>query len=420
MNRNNKLKASISTSLIAKVTTLLLQLTSLPMVAEKFGAEGLVFYSVLLSINSWLMLSTAGISPAMIIKISGSSSSDTARVWITNGMALFLVIGLFVSSIMIIFINIIDVKNLLLLGLGSENLFAGIFIVFILFMSQCICLPVDAIVLSFQKQYLSSLAICIGSMVSIITLIFFRDYIDSVPIFLLVVILPALIMKYITGLLFTIKESLFLVGLIDASIIKELFLSALEYTKSSTLVNFILNVLPVIILAKFSSIEWSSQYSSLNSLILLCSGLFSIISLPLIPALRESLIKGEKTWFESSVKKLKYYGLLLIIASLIIGSTIAEYLVTWYFSYKIDFSYFYVFSASLYFSSLIWSNMFFCILTAKDEINKISNIFLIKAIISILVLVLVLYFQLEINPFIVFFMCFLIVELPSSLKLDKV
>ena len=105
MHKNTKLKLSLASSIISKVLTLSLQVIAMPIVVIQLGQGGFVLYAMLLSISSWLLLSTAGLSPAVMVKLSGLHSKEKKRSWIASGYSLFFSIG-FLFSILGVFFSV--------------------------------------------------------------------------------------------------------------------------------------------------------------------------------------------------------------------------------------------------------------------------------------------------------------------------
>ncbi|MCO4182528.1 hypothetical protein LG195_04300 [Proteus terrae] len=417
MNRSSNLKLSVSTSLVAKVLALLLQLFTLPVAAESLRAEGLVVYTMLLSINSWLLLTTSGLSPALVVRLSGSNKATHLKRWATNGYFMFMTIGLTISTLALLLNQISDISGVLFSSEQLKDSKSSLDVIVLIFLMQCICIGSDAIILAYQKQYLTNIALLIASLISLLLLYFARAWIDSAAILIAIVMIPSLIARLLTGLSFIVTAKTIDVSLLRVKYQRILLKSAVEFFKAGSLTNFLLHVLPVLIIGKLYTSDFSAQYSALNSLIIIASSAFTIVCTPLLPALRDSLSKNDSIWFKKSLKKLRFYCLNLVIISLILGWTIGSFVLNYIFTNSIEFGYVYVGLAASYFATLMWSNYHYTILSAGNEVKLLSNVFMKKALTSVVVIILLALFKVEIPPFFVFTIAFLCFEYTKLKKI---
>ncbi|WP_440885585.1 hypothetical protein [Vibrio campbellii] len=417
MNRSSKLKFSVSTSLVAKLLALLLQLVTLPVAAESLGAEGLVVYTMLLSINSWLLLTTSGLSPALVVRLSGCNKDNHLKRWATNGYFMFVAIGVFISALALLLNQISDISGILFNSEQVKDSKTSLNVIAFIFLIQCICIGSDAIILAYQKQYLTNIALVISSSISLIFLYSAKVWINSAAILMAIVMLPSLIARMLTGLSFIVLTRTIDISLLKVRYQKVLFSSAFEFFKVGSLTNFLLHVLPVLIIGKFYTSDFSAQYSALNSFIIIASSAFTIVCTPLLPALRDSLSKSDSVWFKQSLKKLRFYCLSLVIISLILGWTIGPFALNYIFKNSIVFDYVYVGLAASYFATLMWSNYHYTILSAGNEVKLLSNVFMRKSLISMFFIIVLALLNVEIPPFFVFTVAFLFFEYTKLKKI---
>lgn len=410
MNRDSKLKLSVSTSLVAKVLAMLLQLVTLPVAAASLGANGLVLYAMLLSVNSWLLLTTSGLSPAMVVRLSGTSHKRHLLCWATNGYVMFVSIGVAIFALVLLLNQLTNIGSLLFASEQVLEAKDSLQIVVFIFLLQCVCIGSDAIILANQKQYLTNIALIIASSLSLLLLHMANVWIDSPAKLIAVVMIPSLILRMVIGTTFVFHKKLLNFSLLNRKYQTILFKSAIEFFKVGSLTNFLLHVLPILVIGRMYASDFSAQYAALNTLVIVASSTFTIICTPLLPALRESLKNGDREWFSLSLYKLKKYCLGLIIISLLVGWTFAAPVLNYIFTDSVLFNYFYVGLAATYFATLLWSNFNYTLLSAANEVKLLSKVFMRKSVFSILVVISFSLIHIEIPPFAVFIFAFLALE----------
>lgn len=412
MHKNTKLKLSLASSFISKVLTLSLQVIAMPIVVMQLGQDGFVLYAMLLSISSWLLLSTAGLSPAVMVKLSGLHSKEKKRSWIASGYSLFFSIGFLVSTFSVFFSVFFDLG--VLFGYEASpftsDIQLALIVISIGFFLQCLSIVSDAIILSEQKQYVTNLAISCSALFSLTFLFLFNEQLTSPSDFILVVFMPSITLRFILGSIFLIKNKLLCITQSKTIKVKILLRSGLRFFKAGSLTNFFLHVLPIVVIGNAYSQSTSSQYVSVNSLIVLASGLVSMLCLPLIPAIRNSIVEKDTQWLNTAISRLRKYCLLIITVSVVVGWSIASYILTMLFDKNIEYDYYFIGIASVYFSTLVWSNYSYCILSALGKINYLSRVFLAKAAFSIFTIFIFTLLNVEVNPFLIFIFYFSLFE----------
>ena len=410
MNRVSKLKLSVSSSVAAKGLAIILQLITLPIAANNLGAGGLVVYAMLLSINSWLLLSTSGLSPALVIRLSGSNNKKHLLYWATNGYLMFIAIGLVIFILVLSVNHLTDVSSLIFTSEKLLDAKGSIDVIVYIFLLQCICIASDAIILASQKQYLTNMALIFASTISLILLNIADNWIDSPAKLIAIVMIPSLISRMFIGFSFIIYKNLLNISLVSMKYQRLLIKSAIAFFKVGSITNFLLHVLPVLIVGKVYSNEFAAQYTILNTLVILASSVFAIICTPLLPAMRESLKSGDKAWYKDSLKKLKKYCLGLVGVSLVIGWSFASSILNFIFINSVEFDYIYVGLSATYFSTLIWSNYHYILFSAANEVELLSKVFIRKSFFSISVIIFLAAMKVELLPFAIFIVAFFILE----------
>jgi len=410
MSRSFKLRLSVYTSIAAKVLAMLLQLVTLPVAAANLGAGGLVIYAMLLSINSWLLLSTSGLSPALVIRLSGTSNKKHFLRWATNGYIMFVGIGLVIFLLALVINQLTNISSLLF---TSEKLFYAkdsLNVIVFIFLLQCICIGNDAIILANQKQYLTNMTLVVASVISLCLLNVLDTWIDSPAKLIAIVMMPSLISRMLIGTTFVLYKQSLDFSLLGIKYQRTLLKSAIAFFKAGSLTNFLLHVLPVLIIGKVYASDFAAQYATLNTLIIVASSAFTIICTPLLPALRESLKNGDREWFVRSLKKLKIYCLGLVVISLFLGWTFATFILNLIFTESVQFQYVYVGLAATYFSTLMWSNYHYTLLSAANKIQLLSKVFMRKSLFSIIGVIVFAMMRIELPPFAIFTFAFLVFE----------
>lgn len=412
MNRTGKLNFSFATAALSKAAVLLLQLLAMPVAINQLGVAGFILYGVLVSINSWLLLTTSGLSPALSIEISGTQDISEIKKWTSSAYALFVGVGLSTFLLGTLFNLMVPISYY---APDSANelfpdVMLSITILLIAFLLQSFCIASDAVMSGLERQYLTNLAVMVGCIFSFAAILVYDYPISSPSDLIMVIILPPIIARFLVGTFFTINEGLLSVFSIQSKNLRKLITRSFSFFKAGSLTNFLLHVFPIIVVGRFYPKEIAAQYVALNTLVVLLASFISIVTLPLIPALRASVARGENEWAETGLKWLRRYTFLIIYTSLLCAITIAPMILELMFKDKLLFNRGYVAVTGLYFCTLIWSNYSYSLFAVSDSMDQLAPYFLRKSIFSVLILLVCISLSLYILPFAIFGMSFFMFE----------
>lgn len=122
MSKIKSIKFSIVTSFLSKLSTLALQLYAMPLAAKQLGADGFVIYAMMMGVMGWLMLSSAGVGPAITVIISPLSSKFDRSQWFTCAVFISTIISVIIFFIAFIFPFIIDINAIFISGAASSTI----------------------------------------------------------------------------------------------------------------------------------------------------------------------------------------------------------------------------------------------------------------------------------------------------------
>ncbi|WP_045860377.1 lipopolysaccharide biosynthesis protein [Teredinibacter purpureus] len=414
MPKERKIKLSIITSVLSKVSTLALQLFAMPLAVKQLGAEGFVVYSMMMGVMGWLMLSSIGVGPAITIIISPLRYKKDRSSWFSSALIIAVFVSLVVFLGALILLALVDVNTIFMSTNVSSTIDVNVsfYCILIIFVLQNFCTVTDAVVLASQKQYITNSFSFLSSIVSVVFVVIYGENIALVSHLLLIILGPIVAFRLINALRLICVEGYVNLNpsLISKPQVKKLLSDGKNFLFAGSVANLILHVLPVLIVGRFYSTDFAAQYAALNQIILLGSGLVSMVCLPLIPAITESVSKGSYTWAIGVYSKLLKYVLSVLFLTIVVGCSYGSAVLSFVFNSEVTFQQSVVVSASFYFSLLMWTNVHVTILSAVGKIKKVAGYLLVKAVAVLVTICIFLWMDIEVNPFYIMVFWTLIIE----------
>lgn len=424
MKRSINFSISISTAVFSKAAALLLQILAMPVAVSHLGVNGFVLYGMLISINSWLLLATSGLSPALSVKVSGSEDPSEIKCLASSAYLLFFFIGLSILILGSTFSHFVPV-DFYFPDFGhevSQDIRLSLSILIFGFILQCLCIATDSIMAGLERQYYTNLAVLTGCTFSLVSILILKYEIAAPSDLLLIVILPPIILRFLFGVIYCLCAKLLSIKSVKSKAMWSLLSRAVDFFKAGSLTNFLLHVAPVIYVGRFYPESIAAVYVALNTLVVLAASLISTITLPIVPSIRRSLAEGDHEWSRRSLVWLKKYTFFLILATVIFAISFASPILSLIFDKKINFTQEYIIFTAIYFCTLVWSNYCYSLASIFDSIEKITPHFLCKSIFSVIALVILTAKDVYIFPFAVFatgFFLFEYFQVRQSLSNDK-
>jgi O-antigen/teichoic acid export membrane protein len=423
MYKEKSIKISIITSFLSKLSTLALQLYAMPLAAKQLGTDGFVIYSMMMGVMGWLMLSSVGVGPAITVIISPLRSKQDRSRWFSSALFISTIISVLIFFSVFVFTFIVDIKLLFISGGAGPTIDVetSFYCILVLFILQNFCTVTDAVILASQRQYITNFLSFLSSVISLIYIMLYGADISLVSQLLLVILAPVILLRLLNaGRLLLMQRYVTLAPLTVTKLeVKRLITDGKNFLIAGSITNLILHVLPILIIGRFYDTLFSAQYVALNNIIVLGSGLVSMVCVPLIPAIAESVTTGDFNWANRVYKKLLRYVYFISALTVFFGWFFGQKLLNIFFDNTIDFQQDLVVSATLYFCLLIWTNIHVTVLSSIGEIKKIAKFLFIKAILFLITLSIFLLLNIEVNPFYVLVFWSLIIETKTLFSITR-
>lgn len=391
--RNKRLRYAVGTSLLSKVVTAIVQIIALPIAIRALGNEQFVLYAMLTSAVGWLSLVNIGIGPALAVRISTAA----ARKDHVAEKQIFTSAFLPILSIVVLFglISFLVIHFIPITSLFGTNYFEnagiikkGISILVVLFLLQTVLSVIEATQLGYQEQYVLNFVAMMSNICCIVAIILVAKYNPSVIWMILAVSGPPFLFRIANAIIF-LTNRFFLIPSIKNfswSDCKSLLSNGFIFSLAGGLGNFLCHQFPVMLAGRSWDAPDAASFTVAMNALIIASGMISMITPSLWPAISESITRGEFEWVRVAYRRLWLYctgyGTLMAIIFAVFGTQLFR---LWYGS-TIQMNQSLNFFLGLYFVLLMWENANFTMLIGMKLIILPSMLYLIRSIFSIILM----------------------------------
>lgn len=336
-SRGRNIRTAILTSIVARLSGVLLQVVSLPFAAAALGNEGFALYAMMTAVLSWLSLSMLGLGPAITVSMSFNSvgSSTDFRTIFSTGVICMLAISIalsIVASIAIFATRLPDTVFALYHNQGDEIILSLCVVIAVFFFSVNLS-SVEAAQLALQQQGRYNTLIAIGTLLASIGVIVVAQGTPTPHTILISAQTPVIGARLINAAIFlyAIPHLLPSLRLVRVAIAKSLLVQGSRFAMAGSVNNFLTHIFPVLVIGAIAPASYAAAFAATMNAVIVLSSVFSLTSRPLLGAVPEAHARNDVRWISSAYGRTLIfsasYGLFCFAVMSIFGTSIFD---AWY------------------------------------------------------------------------------------------
>jgi O-antigen/teichoic acid export membrane protein len=422
--RNRLLSLAVGSSLLSKLMTAGVQVLALPLAASALGAHGFALYAMLSAATGWLSLANLGIAPTLMVKLArlhASGEHGEESVAFSTAFWLTLTITATVATAVLLIVWMTPVQ--LLFGAtyarDAALVRAGLTLLTIFFFVQTNIAIFEAAQAAHQQQHVLNL-VSASSGIPCLLAVFAVSRTDATPVTLILAMsLPALLMRTVNAAVLLARNRHLRprASYVRRSACSDLAGKGVTFALAGTAGNFLAHVFPVLIVGRSLSSEAAAAFAATMQLIVLASGVTSMLATPLWPAIADSIARKETEWAKAAYRKFLGVGLSAsaLIAAVIgvAGSWIFEH----WFRGHISPAEALLCASAAYLIASTWEVVHFTVLVGLERVTEASFLVVARDILGAAVTVLLVPRTNEAVPFLIMTAAIVVVDLVPMRRL---
>jgi len=299
-DRNENLRRSLATSVVARLAGILLQVLSLPLAAAALGTDGFSAYSMLGAVLAWLSLSNLGIGQAATLHMAREADPHRrVTVFFTSWVIVLAVsMGVFVLSAILLFLT--PISDFLFSNVSQDvtQLQGALLFVCLVFLITQSLSVFESAQLAFQQQHFFNKSVTAGTLISAILVLITSRYYPTVLNVLLAVHLPVLFFRLLNAkrVWIELRPSPNDFSRITKQETQPIICDGLRFLSGATISNFLCHPLPILIIGILTTSLFTASFSAVMNAVILGSAVFGMLISPFRGALPEAARSGDGRW----------------------------------------------------------------------------------------------------------------------------
>lgn len=292
------------------------QLLAIPIAVNALGHEQFALYAMLTAAVGWLSLATIGIGPVLVVDIAEAAAADdrvTEQRLLTSALLPVLSATLLVGIALQVFAQTASLTRLFgpryLDNAGTITTGLALLVGFIL--AQCVLSVVEAAQMGHQEQHVLNVTTIAANALTIPTIIFVVNLAPSVPGMIVATNAPLLVFRAANAALFFRRRPYLCPAFrhFSKADCGRLLRSGVAFSLASGLGNFLCHLLPVMLVGRSRGAQETAAFAVAMNALVLASGMASMISVALWPAISDSRARRETDWTRRAYRRLLVYGM---------------------------------------------------------------------------------------------------------------
>lgn len=412
-----RFRYAVGSSIASKIATAAVQIIAMPVAALSLGSHGFALYAMLTAAVAWLTLSNLGVGPVLAVRLASAHAMGNVQDERNIFSSAFFP-SLIVSSL-------VSLTALLIIWLAPiANIFGALYVedfpairsgltVFVAIFYFLTNLSIFEYAQSgYQEQYVQNLVSALSSVLSLLALLILVKF-DPTPVGLILALNSPVVFLRSCNAIFVMLRHPHTRPSLKAFrwyTCKTLMQSGAIYSLAGGVGNFLAHILPVILIGRMFSAESSAAFAATMNLLILASGVISMLSTPLWPAISDSIARGDRAWAERAYNRLLLavmaFGFTTALALAFKGELIFEI----WFKGQINPARNLIVGAALYFVTLCWESAHFSVLVGLHKISFASVLIFTRTAVGIIAISIFLKIGNEASIFVIMFFSILLVD----------
>ena len=366
-----------------------MQLLAIPLAIASLGVEGYAIYVALFAIAAWVGLGTVAPGPALVVRMASSKEIDRQSTLFSSAFWPVAVNLLIIAAVALVMMIVFPIEAWLKHDAQMNVLHKGLalFLLVAIAICQGFMKVVESAQAGFQETHLLNIRGLIGNILTIVALILMTQFSTSLTGFVAALFLPQLATRFANAVIFLRRRPHLLPRLknFDWTESRSLFADGVVYTFATNAGGYLVNQLPLLLLATYFSRTSEAALIAVSLTLLISAfGVVSMLCVPLWPAIADSVLHHDYQWARRAYRRIIQismgYAFCFSIVLAIGGPKIYE---VW-LSKKIPADSVFCISMAIYFCLLVWEYTHFMVLVGLGKMRIPPILFLARGVISCL------------------------------------
>jgi O-antigen/teichoic acid export membrane protein len=415
--RSANFRNAIASSLASKITTVALQIIAMPIAAISLGSHGFALYAMLTAAVGWLSLSNLGIGPTLIVRLAAAhihGDLDTERSIFSSAFFPAFVISAVVSLTGLLVIWMFPIHNIFgpLYITDEYTIRWGLTALVSMFFMQTNLSLFESAQAGYQEQYIQNIISAVSSVPCILAVLILAKRSPTPVDLILALHVPVVLFRCGNAALIIWRHPHIFPSITAFrwTLSKKLVKSGSIFSLAGGLGNFLAHILPVILVGRAFSSDVAAAFAATMNAIILASGVISMLSTPLWPAIADSVARGDRDWAQRAYRRLLWSVMIFGLLTAFFLAARGDWLFHVWFKGQINPSQSLILAAALYFLASCWEVAHFTILVGLHKIAVASLLVFIRALLGIIVILVFLKMGNEANTFIIMFIAIVVID----------
>lgn len=384
---------ALYSSAVSKVATVAAGLTIAPVVATSLGADGFALYSVLLGVVAWLGIASVGLGPPVTTRVAQyTAQSDETAIARTLSQAYSIVLTA-LTPITIAFLTVVSFDQGLKALIGPSfaerpEVREGLIFLSVANAISIICTIAEAVIIGRNRQYLTNLATALGTILSIAATLSVANTAPTMIGLLVASQVPLLLVRIL--LICSERRS----GRLPRASyavwsrcgLRQLTGQGAAYALAGTMVNFVSNVLPVILIGHQVDAGSVGSFAAVLNLVVLISGATGTLITALWPSFSVSLAIGDRAWARKAYYKAVGVSMTVAVSCAIVLSVSGTHIFHAWFRGSIEVDIDLLLAAALYLVCCVWEATHYATLVGVQALEKGSLLVVARSVVTLAIL----------------------------------
>lgn len=320
--RTTRLRYAVTASLGSKIVTATVQLVAMPVAIRALGPENFVLYAILASAVGWAGAANLGVGPRLTIAIASASAVvdrvKEARL-LTSALVPVATLCLTIAALLPLAVLLLPIDKVA----GDhyvdqyKTIWVGLIVLVAVGLLQAILTVVEAAQAGYQEQYIANLFAAGGGAVSLVVLLVTATLMPSVIGMILAVSGPSVLARGVNALRF-FKTRGYLrpaLRMFDRYWCRTLLADGLAFSCVGV-GSFYNHQFSVVLAGRFLDTHSAATFAAVMSMFVLLFGLVSMLGVPLMPAIADSIGQRDIEWIRRTYWRFLSYSM---VCAVVIG-----------------------------------------------------------------------------------------------------
>jgi O-antigen/teichoic acid export membrane protein len=383
--RFERLKLAVIFSIVSKASSALAQMLALTLAVRLLGQSGYVTYETIWALSIVPNLVIVGYGPTLVSRVArldaqGDQTGIRKTLWSALVPTIVAVVTIGISAS---FYVSADGLAAPFAALSPVQGATGTILILLIWLhlTGAILNVVEAAQAGFQEYHLISVRSFVGNLVSIVALSMVFPRAPTLWTLVLAAHGPTLLARVANAVILFGRRPFLLPAhqSLDVRLSMNLLRDGVIYTSVAGIAAYLCHYLPILLLARYSTASATTTVAAMFKILLQLFSIVSMVAVPCVPALSNSLAAGDLAWTNRVIKRmgtfLSLYGITCVAGFSIAG----PWIVPVWFQGRVNPGWDLLVVSGVYSALLGLEYFFFLVLCSLGRLKYAASLYLVRA-----------------------------------------